>query len=99
MILEQPRKLIYHVAMPAQLFRLDRDPHELDDVAAQEPATVHRLERLLRFRLNPEEIDSQAKADQQRMAERHGGTAAILERGEFAYTPPPGADPALSATQ
>lgn len=39
------------------------------------------------------------KSDQRRMADKHGGTDAILERGEFAYTPPPGAAPALRATQ
>jgi hypothetical protein len=34
--------------------------------------------------------DARAKADQQRRAEACGGTRAILERGAFVYTPPPG---------
>jgi choline-sulfatase len=90
MLIDGSLKLIYHVGMPAQLYDLASDPLETRDLAAERRAEVARLEALLRQRLDPEKVDRQAKEDQRRMAERHGGTEAILKRGEFAYTPPPG---------
>ena len=37
-----------------------------------------------------ETIDRLARADQARYVERFGGKAAILKRGAFTHTPPPG---------
>jgi len=95
MILDWPWKLIYYVGMPNQLFRLDEDPHELHDLAAVQPAVVGRLEAVLRSRLDPEAVDGRAKSMQRLVAERNGGTDAILRRGEFAYSPPPGVAAAM----
>jgi hypothetical protein len=47
------------------------------------PARLRRL-------VAPEEADARAQADQPRRAEHCGGADAILERGAFVYTPPPG---------
>jgi choline-sulfatase len=40
--------------------------------------------------VDPEAVDQLARADQRAMIERHGGTEAILKRGTFRYSPPPG---------
>jgi choline-sulfatase len=90
MLIDGKLKLICHVGMPAQLYDLAADPDETRDLARERPDEVARLERALRQKVDPEAVDRRAKDDQRRMAERHGGTDAILKRGEFAYTPPPG---------
>lgn len=86
-------KLIYHVGMPAQLFNLEDDPRELVDLAAGAGDTsnkVAELERKLRQICNPEEVDSLAKSDQRRLAERYGGEEKIAGFTSIAATPPPG---------
>jgi hypothetical protein len=40
--------------------------------------------------LDPEAVDARAKADQAAIIERHGGREAVLARGSFGATPPPG---------
>lgn len=86
------RKLIYHVGQAPQLFDLGADPHELIDLAADRSsrAASERMERALRTICDPEAVDARAKADQQAKAEAFGGTAAILQRGVFRRSPPPG---------
>jgi choline-sulfatase len=94
MLREGARKLIYHVGEAAQLFDLHADPHELADLAT-DPAwrgECERLERRLRTICDPEAVDRLAKADQQAKAESFGGTDAILRRGVFRRSPPPGLD-------
>lgn len=92
MLREGDLKLVYHVGMPAQLFDLGRDPDERDDRAADTALADarERLEARLRRIVDPEATDARAKADQRRKAAEFGGTAAILKRGGFPYTPPPG---------
>jgi choline-sulfatase len=41
--------------------------------------------------VDPEAIDRLARADQRVYIEKHGGKDAILKRGHFRYSPPPGA--------
>ena len=88
-------KLIYHVGMPAQLFDLAADPHELHDLADETSYAAQKanLEAELRAILDPEETDARAKADQRRKAAEFGGKDAILKRGGFPFTPPPGVAP------
>jgi choline-sulfatase len=92
MLREGASKLVYHVGMPAQLFDLEQDPDELQDRAADPAyrALRERLEGRLRGILDPEATDARAKAEQRSKAAEFGGTAAILARGGFPYTPPPG---------
>jgi hypothetical protein len=40
-------KAVVDPSAPLVLFDLDRDPHELTDVAAEHPDVVHRLAKLL----------------------------------------------------
>ena len=98
MLRERAWKLIYHVGMPAQLFDLDADPDETQDLAASEAGRLAAMTARLRRIVNPEEVDAHAKADQRRRAEQCGGTEAILERGAFVYTPPPGTPAAFRSS-
>ncbi len=95
-------KYICYVGMPPQLFNLDADPEELEDIAG-DPEQASRLkafEQELRMICNPEEVDRRAKADQAALVQRHGGRDKIIDKGGFGATPAPGSRPAYEvATQ
>jgi choline-sulfatase len=40
--------------------------------------------------LNPEEVDQKAKRRQAELVAANGGREAVIRRGSFAYSPPPG---------
>ena len=95
MIRKGPYKFVYYVGMPAQLFDLAGDPQETRDLA-QEPGyagLVADCERELRAVVDPEAADALAKADQRARIAAFGGREAILARGTFGYSPPPGTKP------
>jgi choline-sulfatase len=90
-------KYIHYVGLPPMLFDLASDPHERRDLG-RDPAyrrTVEECERLLRAIVDPETVDRLARADQNAHIERNGGRDAILKRGHFRYSPPPGAKAAF----
>jgi choline-sulfatase len=85
-------KYIHYVGLPPMLFDLAADPFERKDLG-RDPAyaaVVHECEQRLRSIVDPEATDKLAREDQQRYIEKHGGKGAILERGTFRYSPPPG---------
>ncbi|MGQ0751337.1 MAG: sulfatase-like hydrolase/transferase, partial [Betaproteobacteria bacterium] len=86
-------KYIHYVGLPPMLFDLEGDPFERVDLGrdASHAAVVAECEAALRSVVNPEEADRLAKADQRAHIEKHGGKEAILKRGTFRYSPPPGA--------
>jgi choline-sulfatase len=86
-------KYMYYVGLPPMLFDLEADPFERNDLgrSAGYAAVVKECEARLRAIVDPEAADAQARADQRRYIEKHGGTDAILKRGTFRYSPPPGA--------
>jgi choline-sulfatase len=90
MLREGAMKLVYHVGMPPQLFNLERDPNELNDLAAAQPATVSTLERKLRTICDPEAVDASAKADQRKWVEYWGGREKVAGTSQILFTPPPG---------
>ena len=62
---------------------------------------AHRLLVPCRFRVHrrvvdPEAADALAKADQAARIAAFGGREAILARGSFGYSPPPGAKPVFN---
>jgi len=85
-------KCVYYVGMPAQLFDCDTDPQETRNLA-EEPGyagLAADCERELRKIVDPEAADALAKADQAAKIAEFGGREKILDRGGFAYSPPPG---------
>jgi choline-sulfatase len=98
MIRKGPYKFVYYAGMPAQLFDLAADPQETRDLA-REPGyrgLVADCERELRSVVDPEAADALAKTDQRARIKAFGGREAILARGSFGYSPPPGVKPVYS---
>jgi choline-sulfatase len=85
-------KYVHYVNAPPQLFDLEADPEELNDLGTSNAAaeTRNALEARLRSILDPEAVDALAKADQAAMIEQHGGEAVIRARPPAAFTPAPG---------
>jgi choline-sulfatase len=85
-------KYIHYVGLPPMLFDLDTDPNERTDLG-RDPAArpvVAECEAMLRKVVDPEAVDQLARADQRACIEKNGGKEAILKRGHFRYSPPPG---------
>ncbi|MEM9682297.1 MAG: sulfatase-like hydrolase/transferase [Pseudomonadota bacterium] len=85
-------KYHHYVGYRAELFDLRDDPEELVDRAA-DPAyagIVAEMEALLRERLDPEDVDRRAKADQDHLIDRHGGPELAIGVGAPGTTPVPG---------
>ncbi len=88
-------KYVYYCAYPPELFDLESDPEELDNLAGK-PEYAARLaecEHALRAICDPDAVERRAKARQAEIIERHGGRTAIVERGDFGNTPAPGERP------
>lgn len=88
-------KYIHYAGLPPMLFDLAADPDERNDLGrdAQHQAVLAECEARLRSIVDPDAVDRMAKADQQARIEKHGGREAILKKGTFRYSPPPGAKP------
>jgi choline-sulfatase len=87
-------KYVYFVRYPDQpeLFDLESDPEELRDLGTDKTHLAMRKEchsKLLAM-LDPEEVDRKAKRRQAELVAAHGGREAVIRRGSFAYSPPPG---------
>jgi len=91
-------KYIHYVGLPPMLFDLEGDPYERVDLGRSRDygGVIAECESALRKVVDPEAADRLAKADQQAHIEKHGGREAILKRGTFRYSPPPGAKAAYS---
>jgi len=85
-------KYIYYVGMLPELFDLDADPGELDNLATRpgNQKLLAEFKAALRAIVDPEAVDRRAKADQGALVKRHGGREAVLQRGTFGGTPAPG---------
>lgn len=88
-------KYIHHAGFNPQLFNLDSDPGELNDLSAKPELRDVRAacEARLRTVLDPDEVNTRAFLDQADMIARLGGERAIIERGDYSdehhYTPVP----------
>jgi choline-sulfatase len=85
-------KYIHYVGLPPMLFDLAADPHERNDLGRDpgSSAIIKECARALRKVVDPEAADKLAKADQRARIAEFGGNDAILKRGTFRYSPPPG---------
>ncbi|MBN9425499.1 MAG: sulfatase-like hydrolase/transferase [Burkholderiales bacterium] len=84
-------KFHYYVRHRPELFDLDADPEELNDLAG-DPAhadVVRQMEAELRRICDPEAVDALAKQDQRAMIERLGGLAVAAKMGAGGATPVP----------
>ncbi len=90
-------KLIHYHGQPSQLFDLQADPDEINDLASAPDceAVLQDLESELRKIIAPEKADAEAKADQAALIEKHDGREAVLSRGTFINSPAPGEKPAF----
>ncbi len=85
-------KYVHYVKYPPQLFDLEADPEEREDLAAR-PRHAPALEdcrRKLLALLDPVEVDRRAKRRQAALLEAAGGREAVIRRGDFGFTPAPG---------
>lgn len=92
MIRKDCYKYVHYVGMPPQLFDLDTDPKEMNDLG-QNPDyhdLVKDCETALRRVVDPEAADRQAFADQESRLAALGGREAVLKRGGFQFSPVPG---------
>lgn len=84
-------KLIHYVRHAPELFDLQTDPEELQDLA-DDPAHAavrQELEAELRRICDPEAMDALAKQDQRAMIERLGGVEVAATMGAAGATPSP----------
>ena len=90
-------KYVHYVGMPPMLFDLAADPDELRDLGRDGAyaAVVAECEAKLRTVVDPEAADRAARADQKEKIAAVGGRAAIMKRGTFRYSPPPGKKPVM----
>jgi choline-sulfatase len=88
-------KYMHYAHYPAQLFDLDRDPEELEDLAGQRAfaAVQKEAEARLHAVLNPEEVDARAKRRQAELLAANGGREAVIARGDLGFSVPPGVAP------
>jgi choline-sulfatase len=85
-------KYHHYVGYAPELFDLDADPEEMNDLADNSSYrdVLAEYEALLRTRLDPDAVDRRAKADQAALVERHGGREAAKLVGVPGATPVPG---------
>lgn len=91
MIANAKWKYHYYVGYPPELFDLEKDPEEannlIDDAAYADIATA--MYKQLLAVCDPEAVDAIAKADQDRLVEKWGGPEAAINAGTPGETPPP----------
>ena len=94
-------KYIHYVSMKPQLFDLECDPDEISDLSDDHEFVdvIKNLESELRLICDPKTVDQTAKTDQAKIIELNGGVEAVVKKGGFGATPPPGVNPEYASTK
>jgi len=84
-------KLIEYVGFDPELFDLEDDPEELNNLAqsAEHAQTLQQLTAALREICDTERVNAQAFSDQEAMIESYGGKQIAATLGAPSATPPP----------
>jgi choline-sulfatase len=91
-------KYVHYEGYRPQLYDLEADPGETQDLAGEaghEEALAEGLRRL-RAICDPAEVTARAFADQERRVEELGGDEVVRKMGSYPYTPAPGEVPRIS---
>ena len=86
-------KYVFYVAYPSQLFDLETDPDEVNDLGTDPNLRAVLAEchaRLLRI-CDPDDVERRAKERQAELLAASGGRDAVVARGDLGFTPAPGA--------
>lgn len=85
-------KYVHYAKYPPQLFDLEKDPDETRDLAADPQYAEAReaCRRKLYEICDPAEVDRRARARQAELLALNGGREAVIQRGDFGFTPAPG---------
>jgi choline-sulfatase len=84
-------KLIVYIGFAPELFDLQDDPEEMNDLASDPDyaQVLSNMTAAMHDIVDPEVADANAFADQAALIARHGGRHAALKLGAPAATPPP----------
>lgn len=84
-------KYNHYIGFPSELFDLENDPEELNDLAGNSEFAETRdmMEQELRKIVDPDAADAMAFEDQAALIAFHGGREAALKLGAPGATPPP----------
>ncbi len=84
-------KFVYYVDQVSQLFDLDNDPHELNDLSSDQSYKdiLAEAEKRLRTICDPEQANRDCFSDQQKRIEELGGLEACKNSFVFNHTPIP----------
>ncbi|MBF2759025.1 MAG: sulfatase-like hydrolase/transferase [Ectothiorhodospiraceae bacterium AqS1] len=84
-------KLIDYIDFEPELFDLENDPEELDDLASNSvfASTLEAMRAEMRSMIDPKAVDALAFADQAAMIASYGGREKALRLGAAAATPVP----------
>jgi choline-sulfatase len=88
-------KYVNYTKFAPELFDLAADPEELDDRAG-DPGYAKALAQCraeLMGVCDPAAVDAQARRRQAQLLALHGGREAVMARGDFGFSPPPGLRP------
>jgi choline-sulfatase len=85
-------KYVHYAKYRPQLFDLENDPDEITDLASdpRHAVALEECRKKLYAMLDPEEVDRKAHARQAELLAANGGREAVIQRGDFGFTPAPG---------